>query len=121
MLRRGYTIIELLVVLAAIALLLSVAAPRYVRHLDTAREVALKRNLQVLRDSIDRFHADHERYPSGLGELVQRRYIRALPEDPLTSRHDTWVVVPASGNAGIYDVRSGATGRASDGSEFGAW
>ena len=120
---RGFTVIELLVVLAAIGLLLAVAAPRYVQHLDNARDVALKKDLHELRDAIDKFDGDQGRYPAALDELVTRRYLRALPVDPVTQRSDTWVIVaPASqGGAGVYDVRSGAKGQAADGSAYATW
>ena len=97
--------IELLVVLAAIGLLLAIAAPRYVQHLDNARDVALKKNLHELRDAIDKFYGDQGRYPAALDELVTRRYLRAVPLDPVTQRSDSWVVVaPASQGAGVYDT-----------------
>ena len=107
---RGFTVIELLVVLAALALLLSVAAPRYVQHVDRARDTALR----------------HQgRYPTDLPELAERRYLRAIPVDPVTSRADTWVAVPPrAGNAdgeGVFDVRSGAREIASDGSSYASW
>lgn len=129
--RKGFTIIELLVVLAAIGLLLSIAAPRYVQHLDHTRDLALRHDLQAMRLAIDQFHADQGRYPGALDELVARRYLRALPVDPVTGRSDTWVpvqapaqgaangAVPASG--GIQDVRSGAPGVGSDGSRYASW
>lgn len=135
--RSGFTVIELLVVLAAIGLLLAIAAPRYVQHVDRAREVALKENLRRMRVAIDQFHADQGRYPVGLDELVARHYLRAVPQDPLTQRIDTWSVVPPSIESSepappttnslqsdataVFDVRSGASGRASDGSEYRAW
>lgn len=128
-LRRGFTVIELLVVLAAIALLLSIAAPRYIAHLDQAREVALKHDLRALRDAIDKFNADQLRYPETLDELVARRYLRSLPIDPITQRADSWVLLmPADGGSvatagarGVADVRSGAKGRAQDGSDYAGW
>ena len=114
--------IELLVVLAAIALLLAVAAPRYVQHLDNARDVALKKDLHELRDAIDKFYGDQGRYPAALEELVTRRYLRAVPVDPVTQRIDSWVIVaPPSQGAGVYDVHSGAKGNAGDGSAYAAW
>lgn len=127
--RRGFTVIELLVVLAAIGLLLSVAAPRYVQHLDQARDVALKHDLKEMRQAIDRFYGDIGRYPASLDELVARRYLRALPVDPVTSRSDSWVLVPppaatspgGAPTAGVADVRSGATGQARDGSPYANW
>ncbi len=123
--RRGFTVIELLVVLAVMALLLSVAAPRYVQHVDRARETTLRHDLHAMRDAIDKFCTDQGRYPKELAELVQRRYLRAIPIDPVTEREDTWVVVPGrTGNAvedGVADVRSGARGNALDGSSYASW
>lgn len=127
---KGFTVIELMVVLAAIALLLSIAAPRYVQHLDNAREVALKQDLHEMRLAIDHFYGDFGRYPATLDELVSRRYLRALPVDPITSRSDSWVMVaPQNGPAGqtsqggtaVADVHSGATGQGRDGSAYAAW
>jgi general secretion pathway protein G len=127
----GFTVIELLVVLAAIGLLLSVAAPRYVRHLDTARETALREDLHQLRDSIDKFYADQGRYPKSLAELVTKRYLRGIPEDPMTQRVDSWIAVApkapgaTSGQGlpteGVADVRSGAQGNSQDGSTYASW
>ncbi|MDT8997655.1 prepilin-type N-terminal cleavage/methylation domain-containing protein [Paucibacter sp. APW11] len=129
--RWGFTIIELLVVLAAIGLLLSVAAPRYIQHLDHARDVALRHDLQALRLAIDQFHADQGRYPKALDELVVQHYLRALPIDPITGRADSWVLIQAQARTdvasglqagtGIRDVRSGAPGRGSDGTAYAQW
>jgi general secretion pathway protein G len=122
MARLGFTVIELLVVLAAIALLLAVAAPRYVQHLDRAREVTLKSSLHALREAIDKFQADQSRPPASLAELVQRGYLRRVPVDPITERDDSWQVqAAASGAGGIADVRSGAPGAARDGSIYASW
>ncbi len=120
---HGFTVIELLVVLAALALLLSVAAPRYLQHLDTAREVTLKQDLHQLRDAIDKFYSDQARYPASLEELVTKRYLRALPEDPVTQRSDSWVITaPANPLPGaVLDVHSGAKGTARDGSRYETW
>lgn len=121
---RGFTVIELLVVLAAIGLLLSIAAPRYIAHLDTARETVLKQDLREMRDAIDKFYGDQGRYPADLKELVTQRYLRALPEDPITQRSDSWVVVvPVNKSAAgaVGDVRSGAPGAARDGSAYASW
>jgi general secretion pathway protein G len=121
--RQGFTVIELLVVLAALALLLSIAAPRYIQHLETAREVALKENLYQMRDAIDKFYADQSRYPAALDELVAKRYLRGVPVDPITDRVDSWKVVPPANNApgAVADVRSGAQGPSRDGSAYAAW
>lgn len=119
----GFTVIELLVVLAAMALLLSIAGPRYVDYLNAARDTALKQDLFQLRDALDKFRADQGRYPKALEELVERRYLRAVPEDPVTQRVDTWVLVAPKGGdtSGIADVRSGAPGQARDGTAYASW
>lgn len=117
---RGFTVIELLVVLAAIALLLSVAAPRYADYVDRAREVALQENLQRMRESIDKFYSDQGRYPADLAELVVKRYLRAIPLDPFTLKADSWRTVPAAPGpaTGVIDVRSGAPGETRSGTPY---
>lgn len=118
----GFTIIELLVVMTIIALLLTIATPRYLQSVERAREATLKENLYVMRDAIDKFRSDRGAYPANLKDLVEQRYLRALPVDPFTGRSDTWVAVkPRSADAGVADVRSGADGRASDGTEIKGW
>jgi general secretion pathway protein G len=108
--RRGFTLIELMVVMAIIATLLTIATPRYLAHLDRSREVALRETLFVVRDAIDKFHADTGHYPADLGELVSRRYLRTLPWDPITESTDTWqLLAPPDEAGGVWDLRSGAT------------
>lgn len=121
--RAGFSLVELLVVMAALALLLSLAYPTYMKQVDRARDAVLRHNLKSLREAIDRFHADHARYPQDLAELVDRRYMRELPLDPVTDRADTWVVLPPSGAAAgrVFDVKSGASGVAMDGSSYASW
>ena len=117
--RHGFTLIELMVVLAIVALLASIALPRYFGSLQQAREQALQENLRVMRISIDRFHGDKGRFPADLGELVALRYLRAVPQDPVTENAQTWVLMPAEGDAGgVQDVRSGAPGSGRDGRPF---
>ncbi len=119
---NGFTLIELLVVMAAIGLLLAITVPRYTQHLDRTREVVLRQNLVALRESIDKFHADKGRYPLTLLELVQTRYLREMPLDPVTDRVDSWVTLPPTdGSAGVFDVHSGARGIAQDGSAYASW
>jgi general secretion pathway protein G len=119
---RGFTLIELLVVMAALGLLLSIAAPRYFSHVDAAREAVLRHNLTAVRQAIDRFHADRGRFPADLAELVTLRYLREVPQDPLTERADTWVIArPAGQSSGVFDVRSSAQGKARDGSVYATW
>ncbi|MCV2362382.1 type II secretion system GspH family protein [Paucibacter sp. DJ1R-11] len=123
--RQGFTLIELIVVMAIVALLASIAAPRYFNSLQKSRETALRSSLNVMRDAIDQFAADKGRYPDSLEELATARYIREIPEDPLNGSRDTWVSLPPPGdmqaNGQVYDVRSGAAGRASDGRLFADW
>lgn len=121
--RRGFTLVELMVVMAIIALLLSLALPRYFKHLETSRETILKQDLAVMRDVIDKYHGDRGHYPDSLEELVNARYLRAVPVDPITGRPDTWqIVAPPSDETGaVYDVRSGAPGTARDGSAYADW
>lgn len=122
---RGFTLIELLVVLAIIALLASLVAPRYNHAVDNAREASLRTSLNVMRDAIDKFAADKGRYPDSLDELVKVGYLRQIPQDPITGRKDSWLMLPApvDGSLGgrVADVRSGASARAQDGSPYNAW
>lgn len=117
--RRGFTLIEMLVVLSVIGLLLSLVAPSYLHHVDRAQELALKHNLKAVRESIDQFRADRGRDPASLDELVSTHYLRALPLDPITDRADTWVPVQVDG--GLHDLHSGAQGQGSDGSTYASW
>jgi general secretion pathway protein G len=120
---RGFTLVELMVVMAIVALLLSLALPRYFSHLESSRETVLRQDLAVMRDAIDKYHGDTGRYPDSLDVMVSSRYLRALPVDPITERADTWqLVAPSDGVAGaVYDIRSGAPGVARDGSSYVDW
>ena len=92
-------------------------------QVDTAREKALLQSLEVMRDSIDKFRADTGKYPATLTELVEKRYLRKLPVDPITESAETWEVVPPPDPAesGVWDVRSGARGNGRDGRPFAEW
>ena len=124
--RRGFTLLELLLVMLLLALLASLAVPVVTQSIVRARESALRADLQALRKAIDDFHADNGAYPKELDELVKKRYLRRIPPDPVTDRRDTWVLVRAEEEktlqaSGIVDVRSGATEQARDGSYFKDW
>jgi general secretion pathway protein G len=120
--RGGFTLIELLVVMAIIATLLTIALPRYFGSVERSKEVTLRQSLNTMRDAIDKFYADNGRYPDKLEDLVEKRYIRAIPVDPVTDSAETWVVVPVptalAQQGAVYDVRSGAKGNAADGKPF---
>lgn len=118
--RHGFTLIELLVVLAIVALLLTLAVPRYFQSIDSSKETILAENLRITRESIDKFYGDTGRYPESLDELVEKKYLRALPIDPITESATTWVIVPPddSDKGGVYSIRSGAPGNTKNGKPF---
>lgn len=120
---RGFTLIELLVVLAIVALLGTLALPRYYGQVEAAKEAALRENLRTMREVLDKFYGDTGRYPENLQELVDRRYLRSLPVDPLTDSPASWVVVPPpTGYAGkVYDIRSSAAGIGKNGQPYAKW
>ncbi len=98
--------IELVVVMAVLGLLLSLAMPRYMASLERGREQVLQNNLAQIREAIDRFYGDNARYPDRLDELVSKRYLRAVPTNPYTEGPDWTVVAPPSAVKGaVYDVR----------------
>lgn len=91
---RGFTLVELLVVLAIVALLLTLAVPRYFHSIDQARETILIDNLATVRSTIDKFYGDTGRYPDSLEELVEKKYLRTLPFDPVANSSTAWVLIP---------------------------
>jgi general secretion pathway protein G len=121
----GFTLIELIVVMAIVALLVAIAAPRYVASVERARETTLIGSLTTMRQAIDQFAADRSRYPASLDELVQERYLRQIPEDPITGRRDSWIALAPPADSAVAgdtaDVRSGAAGRGRDGRLYADW
>lgn len=119
----GFTLVELLVVLSIIALLLTLAAPRYFTNIDRAKDATLKQDLNTIRESIDKFYADRGEYPSSLDELVEQKYIRKIPVDPITGKTTTWAFTapepPLEGD--IYDIHSGSEDLAKDGTRYAEW
>ncbi|BCG02459.1 type II secretion system pseudopilin OxpG (plasmid) [Paraburkholderia sp. PGU19] len=118
--RNGFTLIELLIVLSIIALMLTLALPQYFHSIDASKEKILAENLHVTRDAIDKFYGDLGRYPDSLDELVDKRYLRAPPFDPVTDSATTWHIVPPDEQfpGKVYDLRSGAEGTTLDGRPF---
>lgn len=116
----GFTLVELLVVMAIIAALTAFVAPGYLKQGDRAKETVLRHNLNTLRQSIDDYRADQGRNPASLEALVEHRYLREVPVDPVTGRRNSWRLL-AGDAGGVADVRSGAKGRALDGSGYETW
>lgn len=109
---RGFTLVEMLVAMAILALLVSIVVPKYFQSLDRSKEAVLMENLKNTRDVIDKFYGDTGRYPESLAELVTRRYLRSIPYDPITQSSRTWLIVPPDPPAKgqVYDLHSGAQG-----------
>ena len=121
--RIGFTLIEMLVVMAIMATLLAIAAPRYFDSLERAKEAALRSDLRILREALDKFHADTGTWPRQLDNLVAAHYLREVPPDPVTGVATTWQSIgnPDGVTSGVYDVHSGASGAARDGTAYSTW
>lgn len=120
---KGFTLIELMVVVAIVGILVTLAEPSYRIATTKAKEAALKRDLYVLRDTIDQYHADQGRYPAALADLVDKGYLRAIPNDPFTNASNTWVEIYVSEGeeSGIYDVHSGSDIIGTNGTTYNEW
>jgi general secretion pathway protein G len=121
--RAGFTLIELLVVLGIVALLLTLAVPRFFPSIDSARETILADNLRNTRAVIDQYFSDTGRYPDSLDQLVEKKYLRSLPLDPITETSASWIVVaPEDGAKGaVYTIKSGAPGNDRSGKPYADW
>ena len=124
---RGWTLIELTIVISLITVLSTIALVGYSNAVARSREAVLKEDLFRMRDAIDQHYADLGEYPPELQALVSAGYLRSIPEDPMTRSSDTWVVVPADPDPadpfvqGVYDVRSGSEAVALDGTAYSGW
>ncbi|MEH6438082.1 type II secretion system protein [Massilia sp. DD77] len=119
----GFTLIELLIVLGIVALLLTLAVPRFFPSVDKSKETILAENLRNTRIVIDQYRADTGRYPDSLEQLVEKKYLREIPYDPLTESRETWVVLPPEeGEQGeVYNLHSGAPGNDRNGRPYAEW
>jgi len=125
---RGFTMVELLVVISIIVILAAMGMAQYRNSVIRAREAVLKEDLFRMRDAIDQYYADKMKYPSGLEDLVTDGYLRELPVDPFTNSKDTWQAVNAEPNVndttsqpGVYDVKSGSDATSMDGTPYSDW
>ena len=127
---KGFTLLELLIVIALIGIISTVAALQFKKTPQKAKEAVLKEDLFILRDVIDQHFTDKGKYPSTLQDLVDAGYLRKIPVDPLTNSADTWKIetVPIEEGSdepgdtgGVYDVHSGASGTALDGTNYSDW
>ena len=125
--RKGYTLLELMIVVAIVGILVTLAIPMFQQSAMKAKEAALKQNLFTMRAVIDQFYADRGDYPESLESLVEEKYLRAIPVDPFTKSASTWNEIyeeQEEGDdspAGVYDVKSGSDGLALNGTPYKEW
>ncbi len=126
--RRGFTLIELMVVISIILILISTALPIYNQSIVRAKEAVLRQDLFAMRSVIDQYTLDKGKAPQSLQDLVQAGYLKEIPKDPFTDSNDSWSVEQEDvllsvdqDEPGISDVHSGANGNASDGTPYSSW
>lgn len=120
---RGFSLIELIVALAILATILSVAVPRYFSNIETAQENVLHEDLYIMRSAIDHYFSDKSVYPNLLTDLVTQNYLRAVPTDPFTQSSNSWTIVPPADPTlgAVYDIHSGSPNMAKNGTWLASW
>lgn len=117
--KKGFTLIEMSVVVAIIGVLYATVVPMYGKTILKTKETALKQNLHVFRKTIDNYYKDHGKWPDNLEVLVEEGYIRSIPEDPVTGSAETWRTIPSEpGEDNVYDVKSGSDEVGLDGKKY---
>ena len=119
--QKGFTLIELMIVISIIGILANLAQPNFVQYRIRAQESSLKNTLFVFRDVIDKYYADHGKYPEALNVLEEKKYIRTVPKDPFTRSSSSWVVIPPEEESGVYDVHSGSYKIGLNGVPYNEW
>jgi general secretion pathway protein G len=117
----GFTLVELMIVVAIIGILATIAVPSYRQSIVKAREAVLKQDLFTMRDLLDQYRADKGKYPPSLTDLVTATYLRAVPVDPFTQSSSTWQEIKDETDGGVFDVHSGADSIASNGTPYNQW
>jgi general secretion pathway protein G len=124
----GFTLIELIVVMSILVVLAGMSLVQHQNAVKRTQEAALKEDLFRMRDAIDQYYADRNKYPGTLQDLVSEHYLRTIPKDPFTDSVETWQTIPAepdpsnpSGDIGIYDVKSGSQASGLDGTKYSDW
>jgi len=120
---KGFTLIELLAVMVIIALLLTIAAPKYFGSIDRSNEAILHQDLATMREALDKYYGDTGQDPDQLEDLVTKKYLRSIPRDPITETNTSWIVIAPTNDAkgSVYDIKSGAAGNGSDGTAYSDW
>ncbi len=121
--QKGFTLIELMIVITIIGILSTIAQPNFARYRVKAKETSLYQMLFVLRDVIDQYYADNGKYPENLALLAENKYIRTVPKDPFTRSNKTWIIIPPDGEVegDVYDVHSGSNKVGLNGIPYNEW